>query len=479
MLDRLTTRLSDLRTSHDLIRLIIGASLFHTVCVSFFYFSGPQPIAFELGLNASMSIACITAVVLAHKGVRLAGVSMRVSGHILLLGAVIFLPMASRYGFSPTLLVGVVAGTAATLVAPLYFSQMASYSSRSTAIACGGAFFIGMAVNIILGALPQILSTILLSCAVIGSLFCLRALDKPASATDGHQQKHAHNTQAPNSKTISTSGRFFTPLVCTFAISLAYRIVDVIAAGASQPSAFVIAISQTGGLLAALVFAAYYAREGRVSVSSLLNIIFVFFATGLLFLPFFPAEYACALNVVAATGWKLAVLSLLFVAIRTYASDRRLYAAISLAWSLPRLGLLCGLGVSFLFDADQEDSLFALFALSIIAIYVMLIALWVTNYRARKMAEKRAEQAETFVEKIEQSHDSIREARCSDLAERFKLTQRERDVLSLLSQGRDVGFICEELFLAKNTVKSYQRSIYAKMGVHSKQEIINLVKREK
>ena len=35
--------------------------------------------------------------------------------------------------------------------------------------------------------------------------------------------------------------------------------------------------------------------------------------------------------------------------------------------------------------------------------------------------------------------------------------------------------VSEALFLSRNTVKSYQKSIYAKLGVHSKQEIIELI----
>ena len=50
-----------------------------------------------------------------------------------------------------------------------------------------------------------------------------------------------------------------------------------------------------------------------------------------------------------------------------------------------------------------------------------------------------------------------------------------KDILYLLAQGRDLAFICETLFLSKNTVKSYQKTIYAKLNVHSKQEIIDLV----
>ena len=45
----------------------------------------------------------------------------------------------------------------------------------------------------------------------------------------------------------------------------------------------------------------------------------------------------------------------------------------------------------------------------------------------------------------------------------------------LLAQGRDAQFVSDALYLSRNTVKSYQKSIYAKLGVHSKQEIIEPV----
>ena len=45
----------------------------------------------------------------------------------------------------------------------------------------------------------------------------------------------------------------------------------------------------------------------------------------------------------------------------------------------------------------------------------------------------------------------------------------------LLAQGRDAQFVSDALYLSRNTVKSYQKSIYVKLGVHSKQEIIELV----
>ncbi|MBS5741539.1 MAG: helix-turn-helix transcriptional regulator [Adlercreutzia equolifaciens] len=61
------------------------------------------------------------------------------------------------------------------------------------------------------------------------------------------------------------------------------------------------------------------------------------------------------------------------------------------------------------------------------------------------------------------------------LAAEHGLTNRETDILLLLAQGRDAQFVSDALYLSRNTVKSYQKSIYAKLGVHSKQEIIELV----
>ena len=40
---------------------------------------------------------------------------------------------------------------------------------------------------------------------------------------------------------------------------------------------------------------------------------------------------------------------------------------------------------------------------------------------------------------------------------------------------RDVAFIAEELTLSKNTVRTHTKGVFSKMGVHSKQELIDVV----
>lgn len=66
-------------------------------------------------------------------------------------------------------------------------------------------------------------------------------------------------------------------------------------------------------------------------------------------------------------------------------------------------------------------------------------------------------------------------AACDGLAERCGLTAREREVLSLLGRGRTASYIADELGISYNTAKGHIRNLYAKCGVHSRQELIDLL----
>ena len=63
-----------------------------------------------------------------------------------------------------------------------------------------------------------------------------------------------------------------------------------------------------------------------------------------------------------------------------------------------------------------------------------------------------------------------------DLQNRFGLTERETDVAALLLEGRSRPFIRDELVVSINTVSTHVRSIFAKCGVHSQQELMVLAR---
>ena len=60
------------------------------------------------------------------------------------------------------------------------------------------------------------------------------------------------------------------------------------------------------------------------------------------------------------------------------------------------------------------------------------------------------------------------------LAREHSLTAREEQVVALVACGRSAVYIAGELGIAPETVRSYLKSAYPKLGVHSKQELIDL-----
>lgn len=65
------------------------------------------------------------------------------------------------------------------------------------------------------------------------------------------------------------------------------------------------------------------------------------------------------------------------------------------------------------------------------------------------------------------------------IADAGGLSRREREVLGYLGRGRSVPFIAEELVISSGTVKTHVRHIYEKLGVHSKQDLLDLIERER
>ena len=67
------------------------------------------------------------------------------------------------------------------------------------------------------------------------------------------------------------------------------------------------------------------------------------------------------------------------------------------------------------------------------------------------------------------------EERIARLVAEHDLTEREAEIFALLARGRNGRFVMEHFVISQNTMKSHVRHIYAKLGVHSHQELIDLV----
>lgn len=71
------------------------------------------------------------------------------------------------------------------------------------------------------------------------------------------------------------------------------------------------------------------------------------------------------------------------------------------------------------------------------------------------------------------------EEEAAHLRDAFGLTARETEIAALLLEGRNRPYVSEKLVIAINTVHAHVRSIYAKCGVHSQQELIEMARGER
>ena len=67
----------------------------------------------------------------------------------------------------------------------------------------------------------------------------------------------------------------------------------------------------------------------------------------------------------------------------------------------------------------------------------------------------------------------------ADALHRYGLTEREGEVMIMFAKGRNLPYVQEELCLSKSTVSTHRQHIYQKLGVHSAQEMIDLIQEEK
>jgi DNA-binding NarL/FixJ family response regulator len=65
-----------------------------------------------------------------------------------------------------------------------------------------------------------------------------------------------------------------------------------------------------------------------------------------------------------------------------------------------------------------------------------------------------------------------RRSRDHDLGRDARLTPRERDVLAMVVAGHSNAEIAEQLFLSPNTVKSFIRTAYAKIGAQTRSQAV-------
>lgn len=491
---------------------VLGFSLLYSLNTVFFYekwvivsVSVEAVLPYGLALNGSISLAAVVIFILFKTSkASYSKVVFWGGAALYVLGLVFQLLTFEQIQVNTSLLLsGICSGLGLGMLTSLWFSTIAQLPGKSFAYVLGVGSFLSTALGMIIGLVEQPFLFILACCFLLVSLTILRrlireTLQKKCEDSRGHkvarssknstspaEKKEANlsnNSASLTRKTQSKNKKFASqvlfPALSVCMLSVVYCVLDAVALQSVNitPEAARLA-SQMGGFIAAGVFLLVVRFDTRFSHTSILNAVFVVLATGLLLLPFTPDPYSVILNVVAAAGWETALLIVFFSVISyTKSNELELLPYFGAAYALPRLGFVGGI-VVFLLIGETESYAFAQLAMvSFLCLYLIILVSLFANSYIRKRAEGNLNRTTKLLSHYERSNEDVFMAACTDVAERHFLTKRETEVFGHIAQGRDIDYICEKLFISKNTVKGYRKDIYTKLGVHSRQEVINLVK---
>ena len=66
--------------------------------------------------------------------------------------------------------------------------------------------------------------------------------------------------------------------------------------------------------------------------------------------------------------------------------------------------------------------------------------------------------------------------RCRAIADVYQLTDRETEVLTCLSEGWSIPAAARRLMVSQDTVRTHVKHIYAKIGIHSRDDLVEIIK---
>lgn len=298
-----------------------------------------------------------------------------------------------------------------------------------------------------------------------------------------------------NRRTIGSLGR----VVCgVAAFSFTMGIIQA-AFLESRPEPYVASVLVNHGteILVALVFFWWVGIKRRgLDFGRTWRVILILMITALVFESFLAGTPAhAALLALMRTAHALLVVYFLFLAISDVArhgsyGPLAVYAVGWLAYTLPfTVGNVAG--------GAMAQSAFAPFITSVAVWALVVVALILLDDRSlgnqlifAELNEVDAEDADALGKRAGATQRAIAQEearragsgahaadqlrmRCQALARKHGLTGRETEILELLVRGHSKTRIAETFLISENTVRGHAKHIYAKLGVHSKQELLD------
>jgi DNA-binding CsgD family transcriptional regulator len=404
--------------------------------------SRPAPMAFlALVLMVAAVLALFAAPTLAEKGVD---------------SLVIFI--------SAGVLIGI--GDAVLLL--LWARLCATLSLRTVYVYILVSYLIGLLCYTCIYLLPDFMVAPLLLVFIAGTAFAVK------HSVDVAEPVNAEYSQPVFKKTVSILWRpiFGTSIFC-FMSGLMSQIggQGVIELSTMQQVSIIASLVAVVILLVPALF-----LSKPLSVENAYRIALPISAAGFLLVPSLWNGFGGVSNALVNIGYLIADI-ILWCVIADVTRDTKLPAA--LTFGLAQLALsvasILGVVIGVLNSTHISIQGLVLTDIALVTIYLLSVAS-LFLFRGRMVPKDKDEDVDNTPAVLHA--DEWYKARCLELGEAAGFTRREFDVLSLVGRGRSVPSTSKALFVSENTVKSHLKSIYQKLDVHSKQELMELIEAE-
>lgn len=260
-------------------------------------------------------------------------------------------------------------------------------------------------------------------------------------------------------------------------------------------------VSGAGMLIGILAFCIVVFVVQRIPrVSTAFRVLMPIIASLLVFLPFLGEQFNLFFSTVLLGGYYFIALLITYVVAET-AHVRNLspYVLMGAAACLARVclaaALLGGHAIGSLpggLFGESEHIMRYLVVIMAVIYALSLAAVLVSRDRRRRRrgdadagasaavpAPAGAAEAAPLPAGAAAEGDDAFDARCAAVAAAGGLTEREAEIMRYLARGRTKAHIAGVLFVSENTVRSHVRNIYAKLEVHTRQQLIDLVEEER
>lgn len=351
------------------------------------------------------------------------------------------------------------------------------------------AYLLAGLVSPIFAVLPGAVGCLVACVACVASIVLLARM--PGETPRDQNDEKELSTASVRPVLVSVAGPLvvFLALEMVMGLVLSFQAVDAAGDGSA-------AGAKTLATLAAYIclIVLVMRRRELPDIRLLFERLFPFFALALALLPFTSNAYGTLFSAVLVFLQGMVGTSVLFLLLQ---SSREhgvpIVACVAGVSFVTRASILAGLVVGWTIGvADGVDATARVLMVAGAAMYALsLVLVWSLKTRrsggvsgADAQAEQVAGEASGEAQGVEgtSAADAVDvvdrpasfEETAARLAREHSLTAREEQVVALVACGRSAVYIAGELGIAPETVRSYLKSAYPKLGVHSKQELIDL-----